>query len=74
VLPLAYYILYKRGSNSVKIVTRKPDPSAWKRRGFGFAEGPFYTKREVVARLLWMDRKVPRGFVKRKMTFVRYAG
>jgi len=70
---MSYYILYKRGSNTVKIVTRRPSSSVWRKRGYGFAEGPFYTKREVVGRLLWMDKQIPRGFLKRKMVFARFS-
>ena len=52
---MSYYILYPKNQNDkVSIRTKRPDPRNAKKK-YGFAEGPFQTKKEVIKRLNWMD-------------------
>lgn len=60
---MAYYILYPRDwRKDVKILTKKPSPRVWTRKGYGFAEGPLRTKQDVRNRLGQMNRSVPPSF------------
>jgi len=52
---MSYYILYPKNQNDkVSIRTKRPDPRISKKK-YGFAEGSFQTKKEVIKRLNWMD-------------------
>lgn len=52
---MSYYILYKRKSYDVKIVTKRPNPDSSRKAGYGFAEGPFRTQKDVIYRLNRMN-------------------
>jgi len=61
-----YYILYPKNHNdNVSIRTKRPDPQTAKKK-YGFAEGPFQNKKEVIKRLNWMDI----DFSRRPSTFM----
>lgn len=61
-----YYILYPDNENNmISIRTRKPSPKEAKRHSYGFAEGGFKTKKDVINRLNWMnipESRRPLGF------------
>ena len=63
---MSYYILYPKNQNDkVSIRTKRPDPRTAKKK-YGFAEGPFQTKKEVIRRLNWMNI----DFSRRSSTFM----
>jgi hypothetical protein len=54
------YILYKRNSREVEIVSKKPSEKIWSKKGYGFAEGPLKNNKEVCDRLGMMHRDIPK--------------
>jgi len=56
---MAKYILYKRNSKKVKIISKRPSEKVWSKKGYGFAEGPLKTNKDVCNRLGMMNREIP---------------
>ena len=51
---MGYYIKYpKNQKEKVAIVTKRPDPRRQKK--YGFVEGSFKSKKQVIRRLNWMN-------------------
>lgn len=62
---MGYYILYPKSKTAkVKVTKKRPNPKTESRK-YGFAEGPFSTKKAVKIRLNWMNYscvKRPKGY------------